>query len=72
MIIPDGGLDGPVVRLALNLPLETLDVYDLCAQPLEDDSNVLDVEVRRLVERHLVHEQEELVSRLVVVVSLGL
>ena len=46
-------LDGPVVGGALDVPLEPLDVDDLGREPLQDDSDVLDRQVRRLLHRHL-------------------
>ena len=46
-------LDGPVVRGALCVPLEPLDVDDLGGEALEDDADVLDRQVRRLLHRHL-------------------
>ena len=46
-------LDGPVVCGALCVPLESLDVDDLCGEALEDDADVLDRQVRRLLHRHL-------------------
>ena len=46
-------LDGPVVGGALCVPLESLDVDDLGGEALEDDADVLDRQVRRLLHRHL-------------------
>ena len=46
-------LDGPVVCGALCVPLEPLDVDDLGREPLQDDADVLDRQVRGLLHRHL-------------------
>ena len=49
----DGYLDGPVVGGALDVPLEPLDIDNLGREALQDDADVLDRKVRRLLHRHL-------------------
>ena len=59
----DGGLDSPVVDVAVLLVTrQLLHVHDLGAEPVQDDANVLDGEVVFLVYRELVHQQEELAT----------
>ena len=55
-------LDGPVEGGALDLPLEPLDVNDLGRQPLQDDANVLDRQVRRLLHGHLQYTYTRLMT----------
>ena len=58
---PDGGLDRPVVDVAvLLLAVQLLHVEDLTAQPVEDDADVLDGEVMLLLGGQLVHQQQKL------------
>ena len=49
-LAPDGGFDCPVVHLVvLLLALKLLNVEDLAAEPLQDDTDVLDGEMVLLV-----------------------
>lgn len=59
-IAPDDSLYRPIVALlALALAVQSLDVEDLGAEPLEDDADVFDAEVVLLVDRQLVDQQQE-------------
>ena len=61
-VTSDRGLYRPVVCVvrSLNFAFEPFHVDDLGAQPVEDDSDVLDGQVMVLIDGQLVHQQQKL------------